>query len=185
MPGLTRKAGGRRLLSGAIGDLQTEASLSEIEPDRDNCSRASPRQYSFGKIAAVFLIVGPPIFGPFFYFALDIPANGDPIHTKISEAFGSIFSPWALLSFYVMGIVPASIVGFAYSKSYRTTVGYRPLVATLVGAIVYFLVCALVVSMLLPGQSEPDWRFAAYATGGAAVGGGISAFFCALIMEMI
>jgi hypothetical protein len=168
-----------------IGDLQTEASLSKIEPDRDNFSRASPRQYSFGKIAAIFLIVGPPIFGPFFYFALDIPANGDPIHTKISEAFGSIFNRWALLSFYVMGLVPASIVGFAYSKSFRKTIGYRPLVATLIGVVVYFLVCALVVSMILAGQFKPDWRFAAYATGGAAGGGAISAFFCALIMEMI
>jgi len=82
-----------------------------------------------------------------------------------------------------MGLVPASIVGFAYSKSYRKTIGYRPLVATLIGAVVYFLVCALVVSMT--GQFKPDWRFAAYATGGAAVGGAISAFFCALIMEMI
>jgi hypothetical protein len=168
-----------------IGDPQTEASLSKIEPDRDNFPRASPRRYSFGKIAATFLIIGPPIFGPFFYFALDIPANGDPIHTKISETFGSIFNPWALLTFYVMGLVPASIVGFAYSKSYRKTIGYRPLVATLIGAVVYFLVCALVVSMISAGQFKTDWRFAAYATGGAAVGGAISAFFCALIMEMI
>jgi hypothetical protein len=39
-----------------------EAPLSKIESDRNNLARASARQYSFGKIAGIFLIIGPPTF---------------------------------------------------------------------------------------------------------------------------
>src|ERR1700730_7833592 len=71
--------------------------LSKIEPNRNNLARGSPRQYSFGKIAVIFLIIGPPTFAPLFYLVGDIATrNGDTIHTKIGEAFGMVLSLYGL-----------------------------------------------------------------------------------------
>ena len=158
--------------------------LSKIEPDRNNLARGSPRQYTFGKIAVIFLIVGPPTFVPLFYFLGDIATrNGDTIHAKIGEALGMVSSLYGLSVSYIVGFVPSLVAGFAYSRSYRhRIIGRRLLVAALIGAAVYFLVSALVLLFVFGGRIETaDWPFAAYAAGA----GSVSAFFCALIVEMI
>jgi uncharacterized membrane protein YeaQ/YmgE (transglycosylase-associated protein family) len=159
--------------------------LSKIEPDRNNLAQASPRQYSFGKIVAIFLIVGPPTFGLLFYLVGNLGTrNGETIHATIGESFGVVFSLYGLLACYVVGFVPSLIVGFAYSRSYRhRTISRRLLVAAIIGAAVYFLVCALVLLSIFGGRMETDWPFVAYAAGDAAGAGAVSAFFCALIVE--
>jgi hypothetical protein len=98
-----------------------------------------------------------------------------------------VLSLYGLSASYVVGFVPSLIAGFAYSRSYRhKTIGRRLLVAALIGAAVNFLVCALVLRLIFGGRIETaDWPFAAYAAGDAAGAGAVSAFFCALIVEMI
>jgi hypothetical protein len=161
------------------------ARLSKFEPDRNNLALASPRQYSFSKIAAIFFGVGAPIFCLILGLAMSVRANGDPIHTKISEAFGGIFSFYGLLGSYAVGLVPSLIIGLAYSKSYRhRAVGSRLLIATLTGAIFYFVVLLLVLCAAYIQHARIDidgLLIGAYATGAGAV----SAFLCALILEMI
>jgi uncharacterized membrane protein len=109
--------------------------------------------------------------------------NADTLYTKVDETFESFFSFYGLLSSYVVGFVPSLIVGFAYSRSFRhsTTVGQRLLVAALIGAALYFFVCALVLYFLFGGQIAADVKlFTAYAAGAGAV----SALLCASIVEM-
>jgi hypothetical protein len=74
------------------------------------------------------------------------------------------------------------MAGLVYSRSYRHkgTSGYRFLVAALIGAAVYFLVCSLVLYFLYAGRIETAARlFTTYAAGAGAV----SALLCALIVE--
>jgi uncharacterized membrane protein YeaQ/YmgE (transglycosylase-associated protein family) len=159
-----------------------EPLMSKTEPDRKDFARASPRQY-FGKVAAIFLIVGPPTFGLIFYLAGSIAnPNADTLNRKISEALGVVFSFYGLFASYVAGLVPSLMAGFVYARSYRHkgTTGHRFLVAALIGAAVYFLVCSLVLYFLYAGRIDPDaWLFTAYAAGAGAV----SALLCALIVE--
>ena len=160
-----------------------EAPLSKIEPDRKDFARASPSQYFFGKVAPIFFIVGSPIFGLLFSLETSIANhNADTLHTKISEALGMVFSFDGLFASYVVGLVPSLMAGFVYSRSYRHigSTGHRILVAALIGAAVYFLVCSLVLYFIFAGRVETDaWLFTAYAAGAGAV----STLFCALIVE--
>jgi hypothetical protein len=170
-----------RLLSRANWQPADGAALSSIEPDRRDLARVSPRQY-FGKVAAIFLIVGPPTFGLLFCLAISIAnPNADTLFTKINEALGIAFSLYGLTS-YAIGFVPSLIAAFAYSKSYdhKRPIGPRLLVAALIGAAVYFLVCSLVLFFLYSGRiGTGAWLFTVYAAGAGAV----SAFLCALIVE--
>jgi hypothetical protein len=170
------------LLSRANWQPAGGAALSKIEPDRKDFTRAYPRERFFRKAAAIFLLVGPPIFTPLFLLAISIAnRNADTLFTKINEALGIAFSLYGLTS-YAIGFVPSLIAAFAYSKSYdhKRPIGQRLLVAALIGAAVYFLVCSLVLFFLYAGRIEPNaWLFTVYAAGAGAV----SAFLCALIVE--
>jgi len=119
--------------------------MSDTEPERNNFERAfsrqASRQIAFGKIAAIFLIMGPPIFGLLFSLAVSL-ANpvGDPLHDKIGLAFGIAFSFFGLLASYVVGLLPSLIAAFGCSKSRRITgLGLRLLVTALIGAAIYLL----------------------------------------------
>jgi uncharacterized membrane protein len=165
-----------------IGDPKMEPPLLITEPDRKTFARASPRQY-FGKVAAVFLIVGPPIFGVIFYLVASIAnPNADTLYTKVSEALGVVFSLYGLFACYVVGLLPSLMAGFVYSRSYRHkgAIAHRLPVAALIGAVVYFLVCSLVLIFLYAGRIEAGaWVFTAYAAGAGAV----STLLSALILE--
>jgi len=155
--------------------------MSKIEPDRND--HASLRQHSFGKIAAIFLIVGPPTFSPLFYFVADLATrNGDTIHAKIGESSMMILGPYGLLTSYAIGVVPSFIVGCAYWKSYRfRNFGGRLRLAALIGAAVDFVICAAIVLLAFGG--EANWPFAVSVVAGATGAGAVSAFICALILE--
>jgi hypothetical protein len=167
-----------------IGNLQVKSPLSKIEPGRKDVARASSRQYSFGKVAAIFLIVGPPTSGLLFYLAVSIAnRNADTLYTKIGEAFGIVFSLYGLFASYVAGLAPSLMAGFMYSRSYRreATARHRFLVAVSIGAAAYLLACSLVLYFLYAGRIETDaWPFTAYAAGAGA----LSALLCALIAEI-
>jgi len=163
--------------------------LSQIEPEQSNFARAarqvSLRQISFGKIAAIFLIICPPSFGALFWLAVSL-ANpvSDPLHEKIVEALGIAFSFFGLLASYAVGLLPSLIIGFAYSKTRRhiRTIPYRLLAVALIGATVFYLPFVLLV---LDMHNNGDRMkhdlllFTFYAAGAGAV----SAFFCAFIAE--
>ena len=90
--------------------------MSNTEPKQNNFAsaasrHASPHPLSFGKIAAAFLVVGPPLFGALFWLAVSL-ANpvGDPLHEKISEALGVAFSFFGLLASYAVGLLPSLII---------------------------------------------------------------------------
>jgi len=174
-----------------------ETPLSQIEPEQNNFARASARrvslrQISFGKIAAIFLVLGPPLFGLLFWLAVSLGNPvGDPLHEKLGVAFGIAFSFFGLLASYAVGLLPSLIIGFAYSRSRRriSAVGVGLIVAVLIGATVYFLVFLLGLGVLDTGRmlnsfsgsrTEHDlWLFTFYAAGAGAV----SAFFCSFIAE--
>jgi len=104
MSSSTWQQGAVSLLSGTSWRLQAVDPLPETEPDRNDA--APPRQRSFGKTAATFLIVGPPIFFPSFYLAANLATrNGDTIHVKIDETFGVVLSPYGLLAIVPQGVV--------------------------------------------------------------------------------
>ncbi|WP_375778370.1 hypothetical protein ACE103_03700 [Bradyrhizobium sp. ma5] len=154
--------------------------MSKVESDR-SLARSSPRQHSFGKVAAVFLVLGPPISTPLFFLATAL-GNQDPWHEKIDASLGMVFSVYGLLTCYAIGIVPALIAALVYLKSYddRRSVGLRFLVATLLGALVYFLAYLLVLFFLDGGQVQLfALQFSLYGAGAGAV----STFICALIVE--
>ena len=99
--------------------------MSNTEPGQNTFSRASSHQaalrpLSFGKIAGIFLVLGPPLFGALFWLAVSL-ANpvGDPLHEKIGEALGIALSFFGLLASYVVGLVPSLIVAFVCSRSRR------------------------------------------------------------------
>jgi uncharacterized membrane protein YeaQ/YmgE (transglycosylase-associated protein family) len=160
--------------------------MSDTEPERNNFERAfsrqgSSRQIAFGKIAAIFLVVGPPTFGLLFWLAVSL-ANpvGDPLHDKFGQAFGIALSFFGLLASYVVGLLPSLIAAFGCSKSRRITgLGLRLLVTALIGAAIYLLLFSLFLPGLT-GRNKHDWLLF---TGYAAGAGAISTFFCALIVE--
>ena len=141
-----------------------------------------PRPLSFGKIAGIFLVLGPPLFGPLFWLAVSL-ANpvGDPLHEKIGEAFGIAFSFFGLLASYAVGLLPSLIICTPFAKSRRhiSSVGRRLLAAALIGAAVYFVLFALFMIGLSGGLQHDYFLF----TGYAAAAGAISAFVCAFILE--
>ncbi|MGC1354566.1 MAG: hypothetical protein WA851_02005 [Xanthobacteraceae bacterium] len=99
--------------------------MSNTEPGQNTFSRASTHQaalrpLSFGKIAGIFLVLGPPLCGALFWLAVSL-ANpvGDPLHEKIGEALGIALSFFGLLASYVVGLVPSLIVAFVCSRSRR------------------------------------------------------------------
>jgi hypothetical protein len=149
---------------------------------------ASEKQISFGKVVAVFLIVGPPTFCPVFYFVSAVATrNADTLLTKLNEALLVVFTIGGLLACYAVGFFPALIAGFMYSFVYSTSrrhkkvVSHRLLRAALIGAVVYSLVCALALVSVYSGRVETGtWPFTVYAAGAGAV----SAFLCALIVEI-
>jgi hypothetical protein len=162
--------------------------MSNTEPEQNSFARATSRQValrpiSFGKIAAAFLFVGPPLFGALFWLAVSL-ANpvGDPLHEKIGIAFGVAFSFFGLLASYAVGLLPSLIICTALARSRRhiSAVGLRLGAAALIGAIVYFLVFVLGLDLLTAGQMERAyWLFTFYAAGAGAV----SAFICAYLAE--
>jgi uncharacterized membrane protein len=160
-----------------------EPPLSKTEPDRNDFARASPNQYFFGKVGPIFLIVGSPIFSLLFFWAISIANhNADTLYTKNTEALGIIFSIDGLFTSYAVAGVPSLMAGFVYSRSYRhiRSTGHRFLVAALIGAVVDFVVCSLVLYFIYAGRVETDaWLFTAYAAGAGAV----STLLCALIVE--
>jgi len=112
------------------------------EPEQNSFAGASSRQgtlrhLSFGKIAAAFLVVGPPLFGALFWLAVSL-ANpvGDPLHEKIGVAFGVAFSFFGLLASYAVGLLPSLIICTAFAKIRRhiSAVGLRLVAAALIGA---------------------------------------------------
>jgi len=160
-----------------IGDA-----VSKTEPEETEFAGESSRPLAFGKIAGIFLILEPPLFGLLFWLAVSL-ANpvGDPFHDKIGVAFGVALSPLGLAASYGVGLLPSLIAGFAYSRSRRHIggVGRRLLVAALIGAAVYLALFALFM-IGLTGGLQHDYRlFTAY----AADAGAISAFICACILE--
>jgi uncharacterized membrane protein YeaQ/YmgE (transglycosylase-associated protein family) len=158
--------------------------LSRIEPDRKDSARASPNQYFLGKVGAIFLIVGSPIFGLLFSLAVSIAnRNADTLYTKISQELGIFFSVYGLFSSYVVGLVPSLMAGLVHSRISRHigSAGQRVLAAALIGAAVYCLVCALVLYFIYAGRVETDaWLFTIYAAGAGAV----AALLCASILEI-
>jgi hypothetical protein len=162
--------------------------MSNTEPEQHSFARSSSRQValrpiSFGKIAAAFLVVGPPLFGALFWLAVSL-ANpvGDPLHEKIGVAFGVAFSFFGLLASYAVGLLPSLIICTALARSRRhiSAVGLRLVAAALIGAIVYFLVFVLGLDLLTAGKMDRAyWLFTFYAAGAGAV----SAFICAFIAE--
>ena len=161
--------------------------MSNPEPKRSNfadvASRPpSPRSISFGKITAVFLILGPPLFGLLFWLAVSLAnRNSDPLHEKIYEAVGVALSIFGLLASYAVGLLPSLISALAYAKSRRhlSGVGHRFLAAVLIGAMVYLILFALFM-IGLTGGLQHDYRlFTLY----AAAAGAVSAFICAFILE--
>jgi len=154
-----------------------------MEPERDNLARASSRRLSVGKIAAVFLILGPPLFGVLFWLAVSLGNPvGDPLHEKVGVAVGVALSPFGLVAAYAVGILPSLIIGFAHSRSrhHIRGVGRRFLVVAVMGPAVYFILFA-VFMVGLSGGLEHDYRLF---TGYAAAAGAVSVFFCAFILEM-
>jgi hypothetical protein len=161
--------------------------MSNTEPQQNNLASASSRHaslkpLSFGKIAAAFLVVGPPLFGALFWLAVSL-ANpvGDPLHEKISEALGLAFSFFGMLASYAVGLLPSLIICSVFAKYRRhvSAVGSRFLVAALIGAAVYFVLFALFMIGLSGGLRHDYLLFTVY----AAAAGAISAFICAFILE--
>ena len=151
--------------------------MSNAGPEQDSFARTSsrqdpPRQLSFGKIAAIFLILGPPLFGPLFWLAVSL-ANpvGDPLHEKIGEAFGVAFSLFGLLASYAVGLLPSLIICTAFAKSRRhiSTVSLRLVAAALIGATVYFVLFALFMIGLSGGLQRDYFLFTVYATAAGAI----------------
>jgi hypothetical protein len=167
---------------------RSEAPMSNTEPEQNSFARTtspqvSLRPISFGKIAAAFLVVGPPLFGALFWLAVSL-ANpvGDPLHEKIGVAFGVAFSFFGLLASYAVGLLPSLIIctAFAKCRQHIRSTGIGLIVAALIGASVYSLVFVLGFDLLTAGRMEGAyWLFTFY----AAAAGAVSAFICAFIAE--
>jgi hypothetical protein len=134
--------------------------MSNPEPEQNNFAGASSRQgtlrhLSFGKIAAVFLVAGPPLFGALFWLAVSL-ANpvGDPLHERIGVAFGVAFSFFGLLASYAVGLLPSLIICAAFAKGHLSAVGVRLVAAALIGAAVYFLAFVRGLDLLTVGRPD-------------------------------
>jgi hypothetical protein len=141
-------------------------------------------QISFGKIVAVFSIVGPPIFTPIFYFASDVAdLHAETLLTTLHEALLLVFTIYGLLVSYTVGFLPSLFVGFTYlftCSTSRRNKKNRLLGAALSGVVVFFLACALALLSFNASRADGGWLLTAYAAGAGAV----SAFLCALIVEI-
>jgi small-conductance mechanosensitive channel len=159
-----------------------ETPLSETTPNPDSFDRVASRQLSFGKIAGIFLVLGPPLFGVLFWLLVSLAnPNSDPFHEKTREAVGVALSIYGLMASYAVGLLPFLILTLVYARSRRhlSGVGRRFLVAALIGAVVYFIAFAILL-IEISGGLDRDYRlFAIYATAAGAV----SSFVCAFILE--
>jgi hypothetical protein len=131
-----------------VGESANSGVIAKMEPEQNHFAAEPSRQVRFGKIAAIFLIIGPPSFGALFWLTVSL-ANpvGDPLHEKIGEALGVAFSFFGLLASYAVGLLPSLVIGFAYSRSrrYVSAIRHRFGIGALIGAAVYYLPFVVVV----------------------------------------